>query len=408
MLNIGRFIKFRIFAALFLFSVFAYLPVGHAEISAKPGETSSEYQQRTGNTLSRDNYLLSNDIPADTLHAPGGIYSSSESRQHYLQGKEYYSAGHYEEARNEFSKALDSINPPRLVTESPQAPPKTTEIVPVKVPVTKSKTVLKKNIEPPKNNIKTAVGMEDEIETVEAEEEGTAEEEVLEGGAEETATSALSAQVSAESPVENNRREYYIDVGDVLDISVWQIPDLSKPEVIVRPDGKISFPLIGDVMAEGRTLTQLNDVIANKLMVYVKSPQVSIMLRRFGDQANKVSILGEVLNPGVYRFSGPASIAEAVASAGGYTKYAVINSIMVISGDISRGKPKVNRINLVDILKGNKLSNNIILRPNDIVYVPRSFVGNVNVFMELIQPAISEYMQSMDVRRFHNIVHRNP
>lgn len=309
------------------------------------------------------------DKPADVLHVPGDRYSSSESRQHYLQGKDYYSAGRYEEARSEFGKALESVSPPKLVTESPQAQPKNLEIIPFKAPaVPKGKAVEKKKEEQIKSNKAGAPSIEEPQQT----------------------------------------KEYYIDAGDVLDISVWQIADLSKPEVIVRPDGRISFPLIGDISAEGLTLTQLGSIITEKLKVYVKAPQVSIMIRRFGDQTNKVSILGEVPTPGVYRFSSPPSIAEVVASAGGYTKYAVINSVMIIRGDVRTGaKPEVIRINLVDILKGNKLSRNIFLRANDIVYIPRSFIGNLNTFMELIQPGISEYMQYMDARRFHNIMHRN-
>ncbi|MDP2044232.1 MAG: polysaccharide biosynthesis/export family protein, partial [Candidatus Omnitrophota bacterium] len=274
----------------------------------------------------------------------------------------------YVEARNEFEKAVGSIGPPRLVTEQVQPQQKALEITPSKTVLPKGKIVEKKKEEKAKDDL--------------------------------GAKAALQVE-----PVE---REYYIDVGDILDISLWQIPDLSKPEVIVRPDGKISFPLIGDIRAEGITLTQLDNDITEKLKTYVKAPEVSIMIRRFGEQTNRVSILGEITSPGVYRFSSPPSVAEVVASAGGYTKYSVINSIMVIRGAGGGKKPEAIRINLAHILKGNKYANNIWLKPNDIIYVPRSFIGNVNTFMELIQPAISEYMQTMDARRFHNIMHRNP
>jgi len=334
---IQRLIKLNILTVLFLFGITAYLPAA--------------------------------DRPADTLHTPGERYSSEETRQHYLQGKDFYAQGRYIEARNEFEKAVGSISPPGLVTEKVSLQQKALEITPPKAAVSKGKTVEKKK-------------------------------EVL------TSASALAAKVAPQ--VEQAEREYYIDVGDVLDISVWQIPDLSKPEVIVRPDGKISFPLIGDIRAEGLTLTQLGNIVTEKLKTYVKAPQVSIMIRRFGEQSNKVSILGEVTAPGVYRFSSPPNVTEVVASAGGYTKYSVINSVMVIRGTGSGRKPEAIRINLAHILKGNKYSNNLSLKPNDIIYVPRSFIGNVNTFLELIQPAISEYMQTMDARRFHNIMHRNP
>ena len=331
---IQRLIKLNILTALFLFSLFAYSPAADR-----------------------------------SLHASGERYSSDETRQHYLQGKEFYSQGRYVEARNEFEKAVGSISPPRLVTEQVQVQPqqKALEITPSKTALPKGKTVEKKKEEKAKDNLAPKAGPQ----------------------------------------AEQVEREYYIDVGDILDISVWQIQDLSKPEVIVRPDGKISFPLIGDMRAEGLTLTQLDNDITEKLKTYVKTPEVSIMLRRFGESANKVSILGEIAAPGVYKYSGPPSLAEVIASAGGYTKYSVINSIMVIRGVGIGKKPEAIRINLANILKGNKYSNNILLKPNDVIYVPRSFIGNVNTFMELIQPAISEYMQTMDARRFHNVMHRN-
>ncbi len=349
---IRRAIKLNILTALFLFGIIACLPAADAE------------------SKTRVEYLQSRNLPPDTLHVSGERNSSEETRQHYLQGKEFYAQGRYIDARNEFEKAVESISPPGLVTEKVSLQQKALEITPPKTALLKGKTVEKKK-------------------------------EVL-------TSSAAGLAVKVAPQAEQVEREYYIDVGDILDISVWQIPDLSKPEVIVRPDGKISFPLIGDIKAEGLTLTQLDNIITEKLKTYVKAPEVSIMIRRFGEQSNRVSILGEVTAPGVYRFSSPPSVTEVVASAGGYTKYSVINSVMVIRGAGLGRKPEAIRINLANILKGNKYANNLALKPNDIIYVPRSFIGNMNTFMELIQPAISEYMQTMDARRFHNIMHRNP
>lgn len=342
---IQRIIKLNVLAAIFLFSIAAYLYAGSAGVP----------------------------------HEPGDRYSSSEARQHYMQGKDFYSLGRYEEARNEFGKALSSIDPPRLVTESQQAQSKKLEIViPERTTSPKLKAIEKENKEKAKQDKAKGINP------------------------------ALTAKVSGSVEGPQQIREYYIDIGDILDISVWQIPDLSKPEVIVRPDGKISFPLIGDIKAEGLSFTQLDNIITEKLKTYVKVPEVSIMIRRFGEMSNKVSILGEVPAPGVYRFSGSPSITEVIASAGGYTKHAVLNSVMIIRGDMTdvRKKPDVFRINLVDILKGNKLTNNLRLKSNDIVYVPRSFIGNLTTFMELIQPGVSEYMQFLDARRFQNIMHR--
>ncbi|MCX5703938.1 MAG: polysaccharide biosynthesis/export family protein, partial [Candidatus Omnitrophica bacterium] len=93
---------------------------------------------------------------------------------------------------------------------------------------------------------------------------------------------------------EKKGEEYYIDLGDTLDISVWQVPDLSRADVIVRPDGKISFSLIGDIKAEGLTLTQLDGIVTEKLKEYVKNPEVSIMIRNFGRSGAGVKGIGKI------------------------------------------------------------------------------------------------------------------
>jgi polysaccharide export outer membrane protein len=295
-----------------------------------------------------------------------------EARQHYRQGQEFYSQGRYQEASSEFEKALDLIGPPKLEYMERLQKEQSKALAPT--PALPKPTTPREKIKEKKK---------------EGAETGVAKPSVT-----------LAASPETKEPGE---KEYYIDIGDVLDISVWQIPDLSRSEVIVRPDGKISFPLLGDIITEGLTITQLDELFTEKLKAYVKDPEVSIMIRRFGEQANKVVVLGEILSPGVYKFSGPPTIAEVIASAGGYTKYAVLNSIMIIRGDV-KTKPEVQKVNLAQILKSGKLTQNVFLKPNDIVYVPRSFIGNVNTFMEILQPAINEYMQTLNARHLQEVV----
>lgn len=332
-----------------------------------------------------------------------------QARQHYQQGKELYSQGRYQEATTEFDTAITLVTPAEMKLEQGIQKEQEKALTPgsSQEALTGFKTV---------TTLETPAEMQFEQKT--QTEQGRvlapalpkvtpSKRKLSEKKKEEKKEMGALGTITAKAPApETGEREYYIDVGDVLDISVWQIPDLSKSEVIVRPDGKISFPLIGDIKTEGLTLTLLDNIITERLKTYVKAPEVSIMIRRFGEQANKVIILGEILGPGVYKFSGPPSITELIASAGGYTKYAVLNSIMVIRGDI-RTKPEVTRVNFAQIIKGARLSENIFLKPNDIVYVPRSFIGNINTFLEIFQPAISEYMQTMNARYLHNIVHRN-
>ena len=302
-----------------------------------------------------------------------------EARQHYLQGEEYYSQGRYQEASSEFEKGIEALQPARIQFE--QAIEKETQkaiAAPAPVEVSKKKPRVKK--EQPGQKRKNG-------------------EPVAEEGPALIPAQALEA-TSAEG-----EREYYLDIGDVLDISIWQVPDLSRSEVIVRPDGRISFPLIGDIQAEGSSLIQLDDMITEKLKTYIKSPEVSIMIRRFGDRegSRKVVVLGEIFSPGVYKFDDIPTITEVIASAGGYTKYAVLNSVIVIRGDI-KAKPELIRLNVANILKSGNLSQNIPLKPNDIIYVPRSFIGKLNVFMEIIQPAINEYLQTLNARNLQRAV----
>ncbi len=400
------------------------------------------------------------------LYAQEKEAAREEAQQHYQQGKSFYSQGRYQEAVSEFDKTIELLNPPRV--DFIQKAQKQQQEAIAQRPSQETAALEKRLAEKKKETEETEEAEKAEVtkpalikEAIPETEEAKEREYYIDIGD--------VLDISVWRLPERLEKEYFINIGDVLDISVWQIPDLSRPEFIVRPDGKISFPLIGDVKAEALTLTQLDDaiteklksyikapevsimirgfgeqenipdlsraevivrpdgkisfplagdikaegltftqldnIITEKLKTYVKLPKVSIMIRSFGEQANKVVILGEILGPGVYKFGAPPSITEVIASAGGYTKYAVLNSIMVIRGDLETN-PKMLRVNFAKILKSGKLSENIFLRPNDIVYVPRSFIGNMNTFMEILQPAYNEYMQQLNARHLSSTIRR--
>ncbi len=177
--------------------------------------------------------------------------------------------------------------------------------------------------------------------------------------------------------------EYIIADGDVLHISVWENDDLDQ-EVVVRPDGRISFPLVGDLPARGRTIVELDEMLTEQLKEYIRVPEVSISIRKLG--GSKVIILGEVGHPGVYAVSGSKTILEAVALAGGFTKDAVVNSIVLIRGGFEN--PQVQRLNLKrPLLRGKDLKQNVALQSEDIVYVPRTFISDLGrVLLQIIEP----------------------
>ncbi|MCX7927418.1 MAG: polysaccharide biosynthesis/export family protein [Candidatus Omnitrophica bacterium] len=180
--------------------------------------------------------------------------------------------------------------------------------------------------------------------------------------------------------------EYRIGDEDILKISVWQNDDLNQ-EVIVRPDGKISFPLIGDVPARGLTIPELDEEITHRLSEYVRSPEVSISLVKMG--GSRVIILGQVHRPGVYNVSGAKTILEAIGLAGGFTNDAVPSSTILIRGGFIDPKPQ--RINLSKALKGkNAEAFRISLQPEDIIYVPKKFIADINYVLSLIVDPIAK------------------
>ena len=177
--------------------------------------------------------------------------------------------------------------------------------------------------------------------------------------------------------------EYVIADGDVLYISVWENADMDQ-EVVVRPDGRISFPLVGDVVARGRTIVELDGTLTEALKEYIRMPEVSISIRRLG--GSKVIVLGEVGRPGVYAVSGSKTVLEAVALAGGFREDAVVNSIVLIRGGFQN--PQIQRLNLKQpLLRGRDLAQNVTLQSEDIIFVPRTFIADVSrVLAQIVDP----------------------
>ena len=196
--------------------------------------------------------------------------------------------------------------------------------------------------------------------------------------------SSPPAPPAVQQPAPDAIADYQLAEGDVLKISVWQWPDLKDDSVIVRPDGKMSFPLIGEVQVMGLTLEQLNQLLTVQLGRYIKNPQVSVAIRETAGR--KIIILGEVKTPGVYRMgeahggggSRPtrrATLLEAIALAGGFDDHAQPKHVVVLRGD--EHHPHTLVLNLQPALKGKTtfFHDNIIIESEDIIVVPPSFVS---------------------------------
>jgi polysaccharide export outer membrane protein len=158
---------------------------------------------------------------------------------------------------------------------------------------------------------------------------------------------------------------YVIGAEDLLDISVWKEPDLTRT-VPVRPDGKISLPLLNDVQAAGQTPTQLAAHVTENLRRYVTDPQVTVIVTAINSQ--RIYLLGEVTRAGAYPLLPGMTVLQAISSAGGLTQYARTQRIYVLrQGDASQVKIPFN---YKDFLKGQRPEQNVALKVGDTIVVP--------------------------------------
>ena len=160
-------------------------------------------------------------------------------------------------------------------------------------------------------------------------------------------------------------QDYVIGQGDELEIVVWRNEQLSH-QVIVRPDGRISLPLIQDIQAEGLSVLQLQNQITKRLNQHITNPKVSVIVAAINSY--KVSVLGRVVTPGVYPITGNTTLAEAIALAGGFTEWANKRKITVVTHLGEKEKKLI--INYKKIASGKDPKQNIVLKRGDIIIVP--------------------------------------
>ncbi len=158
---------------------------------------------------------------------------------------------------------------------------------------------------------------------------------------------------------------YKIGIGDILKISTWKEPDLSIDSAMVRSDGKITFPLLDDIQAEGLTTMDLKKIFETKLSDFVESPNVTITL--INPISRKFYILGEILKTGEYPLIKELTVMQAFALAGGFTEWAAKNKIILYRRHENKEQTIIIRYH--DIIKGD-FSKDIQLKPNDTIIVP--------------------------------------
>ena len=163
-----------------------------------------------------------------------------------------------------------------------------------------------------------------------------------------------------------HNNSYVIGVDDMLSINVWKEPDVSKL-VPVRPDGKISLPLAGEVQAAGQTPLQLEQALTGKLKSYISEPVVTVIVERINSQ--KFNILGMVAKPGSYPLAGASTVLDAIALAGGFRDFAKQKSIYVLRKNPDGTEVRLP-FNYKKVIKGRNTAQNIKLEPDDTIVVP--------------------------------------
>jgi polysaccharide biosynthesis/export protein len=198
---------------------------------------------------------------------------------------------------------------------------------------------------------------------------------ILCGCATTESTSKAIQPLPEETTKEIKLTEFILGPGDTVEITVYRHDDL-KRTVPIDTSGRISYPLVGDIQAGGLSIFQLRDKIRDGLSEYIKEPQVTVSVTSV--QSQKVYVLGEVVRPGVFALDTPMSAVEAISSAGGFTKDAKDNSVMVIRGN--RDNPQLIKLDLKDALKKGNVAQNIQLQKSDIVFVPATFIADASRF----------------------------
>lgn len=176
---------------------------------------------------------------------------------------------------------------------------------------------------------------------------------------------ACGAQAQGQAQ-ESNENRYQVLPGDILEVSVWREEDLHR-DVLVRPDGYFSFPLVGDIDADNKTVEELRSVIAARLERYIPDPVVTVTVKDI--LGNKIYLLGQVNTPGAFVVNPQVDVMQALSLAGGTTPFASLNDIVILRRNLD-GSQTAIEFKYKDIERGRSLQQNIVLESGDIVIVP--------------------------------------
>lgn len=192
-----------------------------------------------------------------------------------------------------------------------------------------------------------------------------AQEPAPAGAKNESAVALAARDVTPQAVKPNDDPSYLIGTEDVLTIDVWKEPEISR-SVPVRRDGKISLPLLDDVVAAGLTPTQLSSEIVDRLHKIIVNPKVTVIVTQMSSQ--RIYILGQVTRGGAYPLVPDMTALQALSIAGGFTPFANLKKIYVMRNE--NGQDKTFQINYKDVVAGRKREENIHLKAGDTIVVP--------------------------------------
>ena len=188
--------------------------------------------------------------------------------------------------------------------------------------------------------------------------------------------------------------------GDVLDIAVYDEPDLTIEGIPIRPDGKISYPLAGELQAEGMTVTDLNQALTERLEKFILAPKVSIIVQEFNSQ--QYTIFGEVVSPGMYPLTTDISITAALASAGGLNK-GNFRATTVELADLSHAfiarEGVVLPVDFTRLIRQGDMRYDISLQAGDYIYIPSGLSKEVYILGEVKNAMLFAYREDMPMSR---------
>jgi polysaccharide export outer membrane protein len=181
------------------------------------------------------------------------------------------------------------------------------------------------------------------------------------------------AGLPATRPAMTASSDYVIGAADVIDVFVYRSPDLSMQNLAVRPDGRISLPLVEDIIASGKTPTALAREIEDRLRKYVQDPTVTVIVRNFvGPLERQIRVIGEAAEPHSIPYRDHMTVLDVIIESKGLTKFAAGNSAVIVRR-YGSSEQKTIGVRLNDLVKSGDISQNVEMEPGDTLIIPQTW-----------------------------------